>query len=339
MKVVLELRDQPSNVKKVTIRHDVVIGRGAECNLRLSAPQVSRRHCFLHVGQDSAYVSDLESSNGTWLNGIRLSPGKRYVLKDGMELTVGPVLFVARVDSTAAAEAPLEVRINDARIESEGTAPGTSGAGATAADVDQIPAGSLSFSVEQAGPSAEPDEVTADDPAAAGSWFTAGADDDSEHIVDSREEIIDLGRRLGDPQVSPSSAGDDEQSTIVASRDSLKVANEVPNEGFLEVVEEVEIIDADVVEAVEVIEDADVVDEIVEVVDDPEVLDEVVEVVDDVEVVDVVEEVEVVDVIEDVEVLDEVEEIVDDEVEVVDDEASSGDDVESELRDFLKGLE
>ena len=82
MKVVLELQDQPSNIKKVTVRHDIVIGRGTECNLRLSAPQVSRRHCFLRIGADGASIADLDSSNGTTLNDRKLTSGKRYAVPD-----------------------------------------------------------------------------------------------------------------------------------------------------------------------------------------------------------------------------------------------------------------
>ena len=119
MKIVLELQDQPSNIRKVTIRHDIVIGRGAECNLRLSAPQVSRRHCFLRIGTDGAYISDLDSSNGTYLAGKRLSSGKRYTLDDGAILAVGPVKFVASVQADVAANEVLKVHVADNRIEAD----------------------------------------------------------------------------------------------------------------------------------------------------------------------------------------------------------------------------
>ena len=117
MKVVLELQGQPSNIKKVTVRHDIVVGRGSECNLRLSAPQISRRHCFLRINADSATITDLESSNGTYLNGTRLSAGKRYKLKDGAALSVGPIEFIVRVHSESVSADQLELSINDDRIE------------------------------------------------------------------------------------------------------------------------------------------------------------------------------------------------------------------------------
>ncbi|MCH2209889.1 MAG: FHA domain-containing protein [Fuerstiella sp.] len=99
MKVVLELLQLNSNVRRVTIRHDVVIGRSGDCNLRISSPQVSRRHCFLRVDDNRVAVTDLESFNGTWLNGQKTVPGKRYFVEDGMQLAIGPVCFVARISA------------------------------------------------------------------------------------------------------------------------------------------------------------------------------------------------------------------------------------------------
>lgn len=162
MKVVLELQDQPSNIKKVTVRHDIVIGRGADCNLRLSAPQVSRRHCFLRIGSDGAFVSDLESSNGTFLNGIRLTSSKRYELENGAVLSVGPVKFIARVESEVSAGEMLQVNISDDRIEAEliaGNSDNTKGLGSAASPAD---GSSMNFAIEHGGPSSSGDEPTAD---------------------------------------------------------------------------------------------------------------------------------------------------------------------------------
>ncbi len=167
MKVVLELQDQPSNIKKVTIRHDIVIGRGADCNLRLSAPQVSRRHCFLRIGTDGAFVSDLDSSNGTFLNGTRISSGQRYELEDGAILAVGPVKFVTRVLSEVTAGEILHVNIGDERIEAEHSNIASSGPVNFAATSSSSgrPASddsAMNFAIEHAGLSAKGDEPTAD---------------------------------------------------------------------------------------------------------------------------------------------------------------------------------
>ena len=166
MKVVLELQDQPSNIKKVTVRHDIVIGRGADCNLRLSAPQVSRRHCFLRIGSDGAYVSDMDSSNGTFMNGIRLNSGIRYEIEGGTILAVGPVKFVTRVESEVVVGEMLHMKIADDRIEAEHTAGPQAKVDSHATIFSPVRPmnddSSMNFVIEQAGPSSSEDEPTAD---------------------------------------------------------------------------------------------------------------------------------------------------------------------------------
>ena len=97
MKVVLELTEGNSNIRRVTVRHDILIGRGPDCNLRISAAEVSRRHCFLRIDSGRVAITDLESTNGTWLDGQKTIPGKPSSLHDGMKLDVGPVRFVAHI--------------------------------------------------------------------------------------------------------------------------------------------------------------------------------------------------------------------------------------------------
>ena len=44
---------------------------------------ISRRHIYIRrVGEDF-FVADLNSTNGTWLNGERLEPSAEYLLRDG----------------------------------------------------------------------------------------------------------------------------------------------------------------------------------------------------------------------------------------------------------------
>ena len=46
-----------------------VIGRGASCRIRFNAPEVSERHAILTVRGDRAILEDLNSANGTYVNG------------------------------------------------------------------------------------------------------------------------------------------------------------------------------------------------------------------------------------------------------------------------------
>jgi pSer/pThr/pTyr-binding forkhead associated (FHA) protein len=50
---------------------------------------VSRRHARILQRPDGVYIEDLNSTNYTILNRIRLQPGQTYPLKDGDEIRLG----------------------------------------------------------------------------------------------------------------------------------------------------------------------------------------------------------------------------------------------------------
>jgi len=58
-------------VKKVTN----VLGREGTCDIYLESKQVSRRHCLLQVTERGLLVKDLESTNGTFVNGMPMTDG------------------------------------------------------------------------------------------------------------------------------------------------------------------------------------------------------------------------------------------------------------------------
>ena len=59
----------------------------------VDAPLVSRLHCRLTLQQDGLLVEDLESTNGTFVNGERVT---KLVMRDGDALRVGRVEFAVR---------------------------------------------------------------------------------------------------------------------------------------------------------------------------------------------------------------------------------------------------
>lgn len=50
----------------------IVLGRGAGSDLQLPDSEVSRRHAVLDIRGDECHLLDLGSSNGTFVNGIRV---------------------------------------------------------------------------------------------------------------------------------------------------------------------------------------------------------------------------------------------------------------------------
>jgi adenylate cyclase len=68
----------------------LVVGRGVSSDIAIYDPTISRRHAELTVGTDGVRVKDLGSSNGTCINGSRVSSGR---LHPNDSITFGKVLF------------------------------------------------------------------------------------------------------------------------------------------------------------------------------------------------------------------------------------------------------
>ena len=67
-----------------------IIGRGAECQIRVDDPMVAIRHAELSLEAGRWIVTDLSSRTGTFVRGERIA---RAALADGDELLIGPVRF------------------------------------------------------------------------------------------------------------------------------------------------------------------------------------------------------------------------------------------------------
>ncbi|AKT44087.1 FHA domain-containing protein [Chondromyces crocatus] len=64
-----------------------LIGRSGECQLSLDDPLVSRKHAALQVRAQGVVVEDLESRNGVYVNGLRITVQKEVA--DGDKITIG----------------------------------------------------------------------------------------------------------------------------------------------------------------------------------------------------------------------------------------------------------
>lgn len=98
MKVRLEVAHSKANVKRVVLTRDAVIGRSPDCNLRIAAGQVSRRHCTMLVSDRGVFVRDHGSSNGTYLADQRLEPNVDVPVPPGSRLNIGGVRFLVKYE-------------------------------------------------------------------------------------------------------------------------------------------------------------------------------------------------------------------------------------------------
>ena len=83
--------------KQIPIAKDeFLIGRGSDCDLRLGSSEVSRHHCQLRFRGKEATLIDLGSSNGTFINNVRVR--SQAPLHGGDELRVASFVFLLELD-------------------------------------------------------------------------------------------------------------------------------------------------------------------------------------------------------------------------------------------------
>ena len=70
---------------------EFVFGRGPECDIRPNSELVSRQHCLLRVGNGAALLRDLGSTNGTLVNGSRVTCER--LLLDGDTVQLGSLVL------------------------------------------------------------------------------------------------------------------------------------------------------------------------------------------------------------------------------------------------------
>ena len=77
-----------------------VAGRDAECSLVIEGTTVSRRHARITVAHGAATIEDLDSTNGTFVNGTRISAPTR--IAPGDEFALGSEVLRVRLRSSSA---------------------------------------------------------------------------------------------------------------------------------------------------------------------------------------------------------------------------------------------
>src|SRR5580692_1017721 len=66
------------------------LGSSPDCDLVVTQPSVSGRHCRLSVHNDQYVLEDLGSTNGTFVNGYKLDPRSPVYVSLTDNITLGP---------------------------------------------------------------------------------------------------------------------------------------------------------------------------------------------------------------------------------------------------------
>ena len=82
---VIQGRDQG---KRFELTKPVLrVGRDKSNSIQLHDTEVSRRHAEVQCREDSVYLVDLDSSNGSWVDGVQVN--QPVPLSDGSQIRIG----------------------------------------------------------------------------------------------------------------------------------------------------------------------------------------------------------------------------------------------------------
>lgn len=105
--ILMELQDNNQPRQHWTLEHDdMTVGRGEESEIVIPKRQISRQHIRLFKRGDNYYVEDLDSKNGTWLNGHQIKGTQP--LGDGDEIQLALVVRLQFIGSGSTAPLPFE---------------------------------------------------------------------------------------------------------------------------------------------------------------------------------------------------------------------------------------
>ncbi|HWK48854.1 MAG TPA: FHA domain-containing protein [Steroidobacter sp.] len=74
--------------REIQLKSETVLGRQAECDVLLTEGHASRRHARLLLAEDGYWLEDLGSSNGTFVNGNRISGRVKVASGDRLRFDV-----------------------------------------------------------------------------------------------------------------------------------------------------------------------------------------------------------------------------------------------------------
>jgi class 3 adenylate cyclase len=91
----LVVKEGPLSGRELEVESQLVLGRG-DADLVINDPEISRRHALIRANGDSFDIEDLDSLNGTWVNGRRISSAR---VGPGDVIQLGKTLIAVEADT------------------------------------------------------------------------------------------------------------------------------------------------------------------------------------------------------------------------------------------------
>jgi DNA-binding NtrC family response regulator len=88
---------QPAKAPVPIGREPCNVGRGGQCQVVVRDGRMSTSHCELTAAPEGVCITDLQSLNGTWVNGVRLKAGHSIFLTANGQLRCGHTWFDVQV--------------------------------------------------------------------------------------------------------------------------------------------------------------------------------------------------------------------------------------------------
>ena len=76
------------------IKEHTVIGRSKRCHIYIDDPFLSKTHARIFLKDGVFFIEDMESTNGSFLNGRRLPAKQAVRIKDSDKLSFGNISFI-----------------------------------------------------------------------------------------------------------------------------------------------------------------------------------------------------------------------------------------------------
>lgn len=109
MPIVLLVQENDVTYKVTLTKRASILGRSSKSHIKLTDPMVSGKHCAFILSSDGkATVKDLDSSNGTYLNGSKV--GESHLMLDD-EITIGEIK--CWLDSSAMGPKEKKIHVRD----------------------------------------------------------------------------------------------------------------------------------------------------------------------------------------------------------------------------------
>ncbi len=102
---------QGGEIKSYPIKNKTfIIGRSNKCDVSIQSNDFSREHCRVDIVGQTIYLTDLNSSNGVFIDNRQLDPQKRTIYKTNQQLLIGECYVVFDLSSAELTRSMVNMR-------------------------------------------------------------------------------------------------------------------------------------------------------------------------------------------------------------------------------------